>query len=86
MRLKVPENATPKPALPHSCGGCGSRWSGYNVSHCSVCHRTFSGVTYFDIHRSGDECRDPEVIGLVLKNRTYAFWGSPDEIAPGTFD
>jgi len=30
---------------------CDATWTGKNICHCSVCHRTFSGVTLFDKHR-----------------------------------
>ena len=32
-------------------------------AHCSVCHKTFSAVTWFDIHRLGGKCND--IPGLV---------------------
>lgn len=85
MGLRVSEILDASPRLPHSCGGCVARWSGYNTTHCGTCHRTFGGVTYFDDHRRAGECRNPETMGLVLKNRTYPYWGSPDERREGTY-
>lgn len=38
---------------------CGANWGGYNRCHCSACHRTFSGLTYFDMHRRYGKCVDP---------------------------
>lgn len=35
---------------PHKCGRCPARWSGANVSHCTACHHTFTGVAPFDAH------------------------------------
>lgn len=37
---------------PGSCG-CGARWFGQRLEHCTVCHRTFSGTTTGDAHRVG---------------------------------
>jgi hypothetical protein len=37
--------------------------SGLKVCHCAACHRTFTGVRGFDMHRTGPiearSCRDP---------------------------
>ncbi len=27
-------------------------------AHCSACHKTFSGVTWLDVHRIGGRCND----------------------------
>ena len=35
-------------------------------AHCSVCHKTFTGSTWFDLHRIGGKCR--EVAGLVERD------------------
>lgn len=41
-------------------GACGKSWQGGERSgHCSGCHRTFYGLTTFDRHRKGGECRYP---------------------------
>lgn len=31
-------------------------WSALTAAHCGVCHKTFSGVSYFDAHRTGGRC------------------------------
>jgi hypothetical protein len=36
--------------------------------HCSVCHRTFAGVTAFDLHRRGGQCAKPEDIGMIQRD------------------
>lgn len=33
--------------------GCGARWSGTKLEHCTVCHRTFSSTRNGDRHRTG---------------------------------
>ncbi len=30
---------------------CGARWFGLSISHCSLCHLTFTSVGAFDEHR-----------------------------------
>lgn len=32
---------------------CGAEWSGLKREHCTVCHRTFSGTSTGDAHRTG---------------------------------
>lgn len=39
-----------------SCGSCEKTWSSLSWAHCSVCHSTFTGVTYFDDHRVAGTC------------------------------
>lgn len=75
--------------LPHHCPRCPSRWSGYNTAHCSVCHRTFTGVNTFDKHRVRGKCVDPEAVVnkkgervLALTNREYPCWGVAGEKPP----
>ncbi|WP_208630415.1 FDXHR family putative zinc-binding protein [Amycolatopsis kentuckyensis] len=45
----------------NTCGGCDSTWASLNYAHCAAtdCHRTFSGIGYFDLHRRGGVCADP---------------------------
>lgn len=45
---------------------CGDTWTGLNRAHCSICHRTFGGITGFDKHRDNEECLEPETIGYHL--------------------
>lgn len=48
------------------CITCSKSWSGLNVSHCSACHETFSGVRLFDKHRvhygERGRCVDPATV------------------------
>lgn len=50
----------------HTCGGCDARWTSLRVAHCSACHRTFGGVSGFDLHRTQDgesgACPDPSTL------------------------
>ncbi len=70
---------------PHACAGCDARWGGFNTSHCSGCHRTFTGLTAFDKHRDGDHakstrrCLPPDLVGLVGAGRDYPCWGFPGD-------
>lgn len=45
-------------------------------AHCSVCHRSFTGVTWFDLHRVGGTCRElgdlVEVDGLWATAESHA--------------
>ncbi len=43
-------------------------------AHCSVCHRTFSGVWGFDKHRRNGVCLDPAELGMVEAGQV---WRSP---------
>lgn len=64
------------PVLAHSCQ-CGARWGGANTAHCAAdCHRTFTAVGPFDLHRRGGVCLEPEAVGLQLAaGRPYECWG-----------
>lgn len=68
--------------LPHGCGRCPVRWSGFNTAHCSVCHYTFSGVTAFDEHRITERgqrvCLTPGV-GEKFRLVRPGTWGTSDE-------
>ena len=33
---------------------CGATWTGMRMEHCDSCHRTFSGSTAGDKHRTGE--------------------------------
>lgn len=89
MKPQTPTHTTPEPgtaatgptpgreSLPHSCGGCDQRWSGTRTAHCSVCHRTFTGVGGFDSHKPG-QCLDPADLGMrPAAGRSYTAWGWP---------
>ena len=49
-----------------TCGGCDRTWTATAAAHCAACHRLFSAVGLFDMHRStaGEHgsCLDPEKI------------------------
>jgi hypothetical protein len=50
------------------CPDCGRTWTAARECHCTVCHRQFSAVRYFDDHRregTRTTCTDP----LVMLNR-----------------
>ncbi len=67
---RAPEN------LPNRCR-CGVRWAGSNTCHCGApgCHRTFTGVSAFDLHRRGGQCADPATVGMVVApGRAYEAW------------
>lgn len=38
----------------NTCSGCDARWNGTAACHCCSCHASFSGVKWFDLHRSAD--------------------------------
>lgn len=72
--------------LPHSCGKCDARWSGLNTAHCAAdgCHRTFSGVSAFDLHRIGgvdnrscDVTQRDKSGDLKLVQKESGTWGYP---------
>jgi hypothetical protein len=46
-------------------------------AHCSVCHRTFSGVTGFDRHRKNGQCLEPSALGMTEVNRVWRALGKP---------
>ncbi|WP_437340034.1 FDXHR family putative zinc-binding protein [Mycolicibacterium conceptionense] len=84
--IAIPERSQPvNHQQPHGCAGCDARWGGYNTSHCSGCHRTFTGLTAFDRHRDGDHanstrhCVSPESVGLIEAGRAYPCWGFPGD-------
>ena len=72
--------AAPANAIVHA--ECGKWWTGLSVHHCSGCHETFTGLSTFDMHRTGShpkgtrECQPPESVGLVDMGRKYPCWGS----------
>ncbi len=44
-------------------------------AHCTTCHRTFGGVTYFDAHRCNGWCNNPADLGLVEHG---GLWTTPE--------
>jgi hypothetical protein len=68
-------------AVIGSCG-CGARWAGENLCHCSVCHLTFMSVSGFDKHRVGPvgqtRCRTPEELTAVgMEPNESGHWRKP---------
>lgn len=62
--------------------GCGARWAGENLCHCSLCHLTFMSVTGFDAHRTGPvdaaRCRTPEELAKIgLEPNDAGYWRRP---------
>jgi hypothetical protein len=74
-------NDIPAYAIVH--GACGQWWTGLSRSHCPACHRTFSGETAANRHRSGKHgtdrrCVDPATVGLVAVQKPYGvMWSNP---------
>jgi hypothetical protein len=76
-----------------TCSGCDNHWTGLAVMHCSKCHRTFTGISAFDLHRTGSHaastrtCLDPVTVfnkagehSLVEVTRQYwSGWGCPGD-------
>ena len=50
--------------------------AGSRQSHCSVCHRTFSGLRNFDTHRKGGKCVHPASLGMSDREQIWGHWGS----------
>lgn len=48
----------------------------FRQAHCTVCHLTFTGVSNFDDHRVGGECRSPQSIGLTTKDGVWGRFGT----------
>jgi hypothetical protein len=44
-------------------------------SHCTVCHRTLGGPSYFDDHRRDGRCLDPTQMGLAEQG---GLWTTPE--------
>jgi len=55
------------------CAGCGQRWYGIDRAHCANCHRTFSDVESFDLHRVDHECRNPVALRMI-KHAKSGVW------------
>lgn len=57
------------------CGDTCRRPTGGSQAHCSVCHRTFGGVSQFDRHRRDGWCLDPTTLGFVDHG---GLWTTPE--------
>lgn len=74
-------DATGKPATrirdSFGCTKCPERWTGRTTAHCSACHRTFTGPSAFDAHRTGSHanntrrCLDPDTITDQHGNKLF---------------
>jgi hypothetical protein len=70
-----PTSDIPANAITH---GCGSWWTGAERSHCGSCHRTFTALTAFEIHRRGLRCNEPASVHLVARQMPFGdLWGQP---------
>lgn len=46
-------------------------------AHCPVCHRTFSGIRNFDLHRvPRGVCRSPQERNMTCKNGVWGYHGT----------
>ncbi|MDG4801706.1 hypothetical protein [Micromonospora sp. WMMD980] len=63
---------------------CGVAWTGLSIAHCGTCHCTFSAVSTFDRHRTGNvntrRCVPPESVGLA-RNR-HGVYRTPSDLEP----
>ena len=67
-----------------TCRHCGGWWTGLISCHCAGCHRSFTGVGAFDIHRSRGKCADPATIltktgehALIPADKPWPGWSRP---------
>jgi len=66
-----------------TCSRCDGWWSGLTSAHCSNCHRTFTSVSAFDMHRAGSHAKgtrhyvDPASVVLVPAGRGWPGWSLP---------
>ena len=63
---------------PHHCNRCDSRWWGERMCHATCCHRTFSGITSFDLHKPGPGCVNPARSQKFVEVRPEV-WGTPSD-------
>lgn len=63
-----------------TCRGCDSTWTAKTWAHCSVCHATFTGVTYFDYHRVNGKCWGASDNALRHSQLTLSdgVWSTPE--------
>ena len=72
-----------RPRNAIGCGRCDNWWTGLTSCHCGACHRTFTGLRAFDMHRAGSHakgtrhCVDPATVGLVPAGRAWPGWSLP---------
>jgi hypothetical protein len=81
-----PEIFPQRTGMAITCSGCPAQWTGASRTHCSGCHRTSSGLTLFDAHRSprGDHgtCLDPATLtaadGSPRMRLRDGIWSGPE--------
>lgn len=66
-----------------TCRNCPAIWTAKTWAHCSVCHATFTGVSYFDSHRVAGRCwgfpQDPQLTPTWSKlEEVDGVWSSPE--------
>ena len=75
--------ASNRPSGAITCARCDNWWTGLQSCHCGACHRTFTGVYAFDMHRAGSHakgtrhCVDPATVGLVPADKPWPGWSRP---------
>jgi hypothetical protein len=93
MTEKIAPALAPVAKTPHpariTCARCGAHWTGLTTCHCGAaqCHRTFTGIRAFDIHRASGQCHDPATLltrtgepRLVpITRQHWSGWGEPKE-------
>lgn len=45
-------------------------------AHCSACHRSFSGVRNFDVHRNKGVCADPSRRNMTNRDGIWGYHGT----------
>lgn len=71
----------------NTCSGCEATWMAKLACHCAAanCHRTFSGLALFDLHRSAEgkhgRCLDPAQVtnqaGVPAMEFRGGMWRGP---------
>lgn len=62
--------------------GCGARWGGLRMEHCTVCHQTFSSPTLGDAHSVGKDvmqkrCLTPDEMTAKGWRLVKTVWRGP---------
>ena len=58
------------------CTYAGTSW------HCGSCHRSFGGLSAFDLHREGMRCTDPTALRTPLRLVDGVYHFPPSSRAP----
>ena len=67
--------ASNRPSGAITCARCDNWWTGLQSCHCGACHRTFTGVYAFDMHRAGTVWT--ATVGLVPADKPWPGWSRP---------